>query len=56
MQEVPCNRHREWSCVMLQTHYFTAHPRLNYYAIVPKGPAEWWKEPHDRDQKFPAPK
>ena len=41
---------------LLQTHYHTSHPKLNYYAIVPKGPAEWWTEPHDRDQKFPSAK
>ena len=43
-------------CVVLQTHYHTSHPKLNFYAIVPKGPAEWWTEPHDRDQKFPSAK
>lgn len=41
---------------MLQTHYLTSHPRLNYYAIVPGGETGpdgsgkgWWSEPHDRD-------
>ncbi|CAL5229131.1 g12399 [Coccomyxa viridis] len=40
----------------IKTHYHTSHPKLNYYAIVPEGPAEWWTEPHDRDQKFPSAK
>ncbi|KAK9835349.1 hypothetical protein WJX81_004140 [Elliptochloris bilobata] len=29
----------------IKTHYFTSHPKLNYYAIVPVGPPEWWKTP-----------
>lgn len=47
-----------------QTHYLTAHPRLNYYAVVPFGSVGpdgsgkgWWQEPHDRDRflgKFDA--
>lgn len=43
--------------VLLQTHYLTSHPRLNYYAIVPAGQTGpdgsdkgWWTEPHDRDR------
>lgn len=32
----------------IKTHYYTSHPRLNYYAIVPKGGDAWWEEPHDR--------
>ena len=32
----------------IKTHYFTSHPLLNAYAIVPGGPAPWWEEPHDR--------
>eukprot|EP00887_Chlorella_sp_A99_P004605 scaffold4.g4605.t1 len=32
----------------IKTHYFTSHPRLNYYGIIPPGPPEWWKEEHDR--------
>ena len=36
-----------------QTHYFTSHPTLNAYAIIPMGLQDpWWKEPHDRD-RFP---
>lgn len=26
----------------IKTHYFTSHPRLNYYAIVPHGGEAWW--------------
>ena len=37
----------------IKQHYFTSHPRLNYYAIVPVGGKPWWEEPHDRVQKFP---
>lgn len=37
----------------IKHHYFTSHPRLNYYAIVPVGGAAWWEEPHDREQRFP---
>ena len=33
-----------------RTHYFTSHPTLNYYAIVPVGGSEWWKDPHDREK------
>lgn len=39
----------------IKTHYFTSHPTLNHYAIVPKGPlTDWWEAPHDRAAKFPA--
>jgi hypothetical protein len=34
----------------LQTHYFTSHPKLNYYAIIPGGGEPWWDHPHDRDR------
>jgi putative glutathione S-transferase len=37
----------------IKTHYFTSHPRLNYFSIIPTGPGAWWEEPHDRDEKFP---
>ncbi|KAK9823109.1 hypothetical protein WJX72_000330 [[Myrmecia] bisecta] len=33
----------------IKMHYFTAHPDLNKYAIIPKGGDAWWEEPHDRD-------
>ena len=32
----------------IKTHYFTSHPKLNAYAIVPGGPAPWWEEQHAR--------
>jgi len=34
----------------IKTHYFTSHPTLNYYAIIPHGPGvvEDLKLPHDR--------
>lgn len=35
-----------------QTHYFTSHPRLNHYAIVPAGGEAWWAQPHDRAERF----
>ncbi len=28
----------------IKVHYFTSHPRLNYYAIVPVGGDAWWEE------------
>jgi len=38
----------------IKTHYFTSHPQLNTYAIIPVGLGEeWWKQPHDRASKFP---
>ena len=37
----------------IKVHYFTSHPKLNYYAIVPGGGEPWWEQPHDRDAKFP---
>mmetsp|Transcript_1749 Transcript_1749/g.1829 ORF Transcript_1749/g.1829 Transcript_1749/m.1829 type:complete len:365 (-) Transcript_1749:140-1234(-) len=44
-------------CINMQhikTHYFTSHPILNAYAIVPRGPnvLEDLLKPHDRDGKF----
>ncbi|KAI7842386.1 hypothetical protein COHA_004025 [Chlorella ohadii] len=36
----------------IKVHYHTSHPKLNYYAIVPVGGPEWWREPHDRAQRF----
>ena len=38
----------------IKHHYFTSHPRLNYYAIVPVGPGPWYEEPSNRDEKFPS--
>ena len=37
----------------IKTHYFTSHPHLNTYGIIPAGGPAWWEEPHDRDAKFP---
>lgn len=37
----------------IKMHYYTSHPKLNYYAVVPKGldgtDNQWWEEPHNRD-------
>lgn len=37
-----------------QKHYYTSHPALNTYAIVPAGPnfLKTLGEPHDRDRTF----
>ncbi|KAI8474952.1 MAG: glutathione S-transferase [Monoraphidium minutum] len=37
----------------IKTHYFTSHPALNPYAIVPVGGEAWWEQPSDRGDKFP---
>uniref|UniRef100_A0A7S0VA80 GST C-terminal domain-containing protein n=1 Tax=Polytomella parva TaxID=51329 RepID=A0A7S0VA80_9CHLO len=29
----------------IKTHYFTSHPKLNHYAIVPSGSDYWWEAP-----------
>lgn len=39
----------------IKVHYFTSHPALNQYAIVPVGGSAWWEEPSDRASKFSAP-
>jgi putative glutathione S-transferase len=43
----------------IKMHYYTSHPKLNHYAIIPKGVdvpgGRWWDEPHDRD-RFSKPK
>ena len=31
----------------IKVHYFTSHPTLNHYAIVPVGPKHWWEEPEE---------
>ena len=38
----------------IKRHYFTSHPDLNYYAIIPLGGLDdpWWEKPHDRATKF----
>jgi len=40
----------------IKHHYYTSHPKLNYYSIVPRGPdfEALLKQPHDRDEKFPT--
>jgi len=42
----------------IKTHYFTSHPTLNHYAIIPAGPnvIQDLKLPHDRDVKFKSSK
>jgi len=32
----------------IKEHYFTSHPQLNHYAIVPRGPGTDFDAPHDR--------
>jgi len=36
----------------IKTHYFTSHPTLNTYAIIPKGPnfLGLLEQPHNREQ------
>ena len=38
----------------IKTHYFTSHPKLNAYAVVPVGCDAWWEEPHNRDETHPV--
>jgi putative glutathione S-transferase len=38
----------------IKAHYYTSHPKLNYYSIIPRG-ADFIKlleEPHGRDTLF----
>ncbi|GMH45297.1 hypothetical protein BSKO_13254 [Bryopsis sp. KO-2023] len=37
----------------IKTHYFTSHPILNHYGVVPVGSDFWYSDPHNRDEKFP---
>jgi putative glutathione S-transferase len=37
----------------IKTHYFTSHPALNTYAIIPVGGEAWWEQPHNRLEQFP---
>lgn len=37
----------------IKTHYFTSHPRLNWFGVIPKGAGPWYTESHDRATKFP---
>lgn len=45
---------RSISIPHIKTHYFTSHPTLNYYAIIPVGGEPWWEQPHNREETFPA--
>lgn len=36
----------------IKTHYFTSHPKLNFYAIIPKGGEAWWEQPSPRAAQF----
>lgn len=38
----------------IKMHYFTSHPRLNHFGIIPRGPDTERKlqQPHDRDRSF----
>lgn len=38
----------------IKVHYFTSHPGLNQFSIVPKGPNIDYTSPHDRATKFAA--
>lgn len=38
----------------LQAHYFTSHPALNTYAVIPVGCDPWWEEPHNRNEMHPV--
>ena len=31
-------------------HYYTSHPKLNTYSVIPVGGEAWWEEPHDRER------
>eukprot|EP01025_Chloroclados_australasicus_P061126 TRINITY_DN796_c0_g1_i6.p1 TRINITY_DN796_c0_g1~~TRINITY_DN796_c0_g1_i6.p1 ORF type:complete len:394 (-),score=40.93 TRINITY_DN796_c0_g1_i6:193-1374(-) len=37
----------------IKTHYYTSHPKLNWYAVIPLGGEDWWKEPHKREEQVP---
>uniref|UniRef100_A0A1D2AFA8 GST C-terminal domain-containing protein n=1 Tax=Auxenochlorella protothecoides TaxID=3075 RepID=A0A1D2AFA8_AUXPR len=34
----------------LKRHYFTSHPKLNTYSVIPVGGEAWWEQPHDRER------
>jgi putative glutathione S-transferase len=38
----------------IKAHYYTSHPKLNYYSIIPKGPdmIKLLEQPHDRNSLF----
>ena len=39
----------------IKTHYFTSHPSLNLYAVIPSGPSVLNEVtlPHNREELFP---
>lgn len=37
----------------IKTHYYTSHPHLNTYAIIPNGNPDNWSSPHDRERFTP---
>lgn len=40
----------------IKTHYFTSHPALNTYAIIPVGGERWWEDKglaKERAAQFP---
>ena len=34
----------------IKTHYFSSHPRHNFYSIIPKGNVVDLDAPHDRER------
>lgn len=46
---------RSISIKHIKTHYFTSHPLLNHYAIIPGGSAPYWEQPHNRAERFGGP-
>lgn len=36
----------------IKMHYYSSHPQLNYYGIIPEGPGfdKMLKEPHGREK------
>lgn len=36
----------------IKMHYYTSHPKLNYYAVIPQGlmksDDKWWEKSHNR--------
>lgn len=36
----------------IKTHYYTSHPNVNPYGIVPQGPIIDFDQPHNRGEKF----
>lgn len=43
------------SVLHIKRHYFTSHPRLNAFAIVPGGPEAWWEGAHGRHRMTKQP-